>query len=203
MLRKPRVFTRFSDREGYGSVPAFSLFSFARFSKTASETNFEHFSSHAWPKNIDFVASETIRKHFPSLIEPCMVRKYSFRCFWNSFWTFPMADPEAQFWHFLVLGSGMLIELLTAYFRHFSALSLPRKYPLFNSRNSFWEFLGSWSEILDFKFECMFSAFLHLAADLLCAKPAFSKHVDNQLFFWPRGLAVLSVSLFCLYASLR
>ena len=135
MLRKPRVFTRFSDRGGYGSVPAFSLFSLARFSKTASETNFEHFSSHAWPKKIDFVASETIRRHFPSLIEPCMVRMYSFRGFWNSFWTFPMADPEAHFWHFLVSGSRMLIEWPKAYFRHFPALSLPRKYPLLDSQN--------------------------------------------------------------------
>ena len=81
MLRKPRVFTRFSDRGGYGSVPAFSLFSFARFSKTASETNFGHFSSHAWPPKNDFLASETIRRHFPSLIELCMVRKYLFRGF--------------------------------------------------------------------------------------------------------------------------
>ena len=148
MLRKPRVFTRFSDRGGYGSVPAFSLFSFARFSKTASETNFGHFSSHAWPQKIDFLASETIRRHFPSLIEPCMVQKYSFRGFWNSFWTFPMADPEAHLWHFLVPRSRMLIELLKTYFRHFSALSLPRKCPLLDSRNSFWEFLGSWSEIM-------------------------------------------------------
>ena len=94
-----------------------------------------------------------------------------------------MADPEAHFWHFLVPGSRMLIELLKAYFRHFSALSLPRKYPLLNSQNSFWEFLGSWSEMLDFKFERMFFTFLHLAADLLYAKPAFSIHVYNQLFF--------------------
>ena len=114
-----------------------------------------------------------------------------------------MADPEAHLWHFLGSGSRTLIELLKAYFRHFPALSLPRKYLLLDSQNSFWGFLGSWSEIIDFKFERMFFAFLHLAADLLCAKPAFSKHVDNQLFFWPQGLAALSVSLFCLYASLR
>ena len=77
-----RVFSHiFQTAGGYGSVPAFLFFSFARFSKTASETNFGHFSGHAWPQNIDFIASETIRGHFPSLIEPCMVRKYSFRGF--------------------------------------------------------------------------------------------------------------------------
>ena len=117
--------------------------------KNGIRNYFWHISSHAWPKKIDFVASETIRRHFPSLIEPCMVRMYSFRGFWNSFWTFPMADPEAHFWHLLVPGSRMLIELPKAYFRHFSALSLPWKCTLLDSRNSFWEFLGSWSEILD------------------------------------------------------
>ena len=36
-------------------------------------------------QKFDLVASETIRSHFPSLIQPYMVRKYSFRGFRNSF----------------------------------------------------------------------------------------------------------------------
>ena len=47
-------------------MPAFPSFSVARSSKTASETNFGHILSHAWPKNFDFVASEAIRNYFPS-----------------------------------------------------------------------------------------------------------------------------------------
>ena len=72
-----------------------------------SKTNFGHFPSHASPKKIDFVASEAIRKHVPSLIESCMVRKYSFRGFRNSFWTFPLADPEVHVRHCLGPGSKM------------------------------------------------------------------------------------------------
>ena len=72
---KTTRFRIFLEPQGYGSVPALPSFSVARSSKTASETNFGHFPSHAWPKKFDFVASEAIRSHFPSLIQPFMVRK--------------------------------------------------------------------------------------------------------------------------------
>ena len=98
MVWKPRVFAYFWSRGGnYGSVPAFPSFWVARSSKTASETNFGHFPSHAWPKKFDFVASEAIRSHFPSLIQPYMVRKYSFRGFWNSFGHFQWPIPRLIF----------------------------------------------------------------------------------------------------------
>ena len=90
---------------GGGFVSAFPLFGVARSPKTASETIIWAISS---LKN-DFGASEAVCRHFPSPIEPCMVRKYSFRGSRNSFWTFPMADPEAHLRHFLGLGSKMLI----------------------------------------------------------------------------------------------
>ena len=84
-VKKATRFRVFLEPRGYGSVPAFPSFSVARSSKTASEINFRHILSHAWPKNFDFVASEAIRSHFPNPIQPYMVRKYSFRGFQNSF----------------------------------------------------------------------------------------------------------------------
>ena len=87
----------FLESRGYGSVPAFPSFWVARSSKTASETNFGHFPSHAWPKKFDFVASEAIRSHFPSLIQPYMVRKCSFRGFRNSFGHFQWPIPRLIF----------------------------------------------------------------------------------------------------------
>ena len=63
-------------------------------------------------------------------------------------------------------------------------------------------FLGPWSEIFNFKFKRIFFAFFHLAADLSCANPAFSKHVDNHPIFWQHSLAVVTVSLLCLYVFL-
>ena len=94
---KPIRFRVFLEPRGYGSVPAFPSFSVARSSKTASETNFGHILSHAWPKNFDFVASEAIRSHFPSPIQPYMVRKYSFRGFRNSFGHFQWPIPRLIF----------------------------------------------------------------------------------------------------------
>ena len=96
-VAKTTRFRVFLEPRGCGSVPAFPSFWVARFSKTASETNFGHFHSHAWPKNFDFVASEAIRSHFPSLIQPYMVRRYSFRGFRNSFGHFQWPIPRLIF----------------------------------------------------------------------------------------------------------
>ena len=96
-VKKTPRFRVFLEPRGYGSVPAFPSFWVARSSKTASETNFGHFPSHAWPEKIDFVAAEAIRSHFPSLIQPYMVRKYSFRGFLNSFGLFQGSIPMLIF----------------------------------------------------------------------------------------------------------
>ena len=195
-VAKTTRFRIFLEPRGYGSVFAFPSFSVARSSKTASETNFGHILSHAWPKNFDFVASEAIRSHFQSPIQPYMVRKYSFRGFRNSFGHFQWPIPRLIFGICWALAQKCLCWSSQHLFFDISWPSAWFEYACFEiPETHFGNFSGPWSEILNIEVKCMFFAFFQLAADFSCAKLAFSKHVDNRPFHWSCSLAVLTVSV--------
>ena len=171
---KTTRFRIFLEPRGYGSVPAFPSFSVARSSKTASETNFGHILSHAWPKNFDFVASEAIRSHFPSLIQPYMVRKYSFRGFRNSFGHFQWPIPR------LIFGISWALAQKCWFWSSqdlFFGISWPSAWPenahFEIPETHFGNFLGPWSEILNIEVKCIFFCVFPLGCGFLVCQTRF------------------------------
>ena len=135
------------------------------------------------------------RSHFPSLIQPYMVRKCSFRGFQNSFGRFPCRS-RGSYLAFPGPGSKMLnLKFSIFILWHFLAFSLARKCPLWDPQNSFWEFLGSLIRNIEYWSQMYVFRVFPPGCGFLACQTRFSKHVDNGPFHWSCSLAVFTVSV--------